>query len=46
MSATAAGDGGHSCRGALMIQDICRDLRVPDDGGRPAREEVAAVDTY
>lgn len=26
-----------------MIQDGDRDLRVPDDGGRPAREEVARL---
>lgn len=26
-----------------MIQDGYRDLRVPDDGGRPAREEVARL---
>ena len=26
-----------------MIQDGYRDLRVPDDSGRPAREEVARL---
>ncbi|WP_322620873.1 DNA polymerase Y family protein [Streptomyces acidicola] len=43
IGATAAGHGGHPCRGVSMIQDGYRDLRVPDDSGRPAGEEVARL---